>query len=87
MPQMHAKFYFAEIASALDYLHNTLKIVYRDLKPENILINMNGHVKLCDMGFAVPLTGASADEGKFKTMQTEMLEHTLIDANGLLVHD
>lgn len=29
---------------------------YRDLKPENILIDINGHVKLCDFGFAVPLS-------------------------------
>lgn len=48
-------FYAIEIALALDYLHDKLQVVYRDLKPENILIDCNGHVKLCDMGFAVPL--------------------------------
>ena len=63
MPIMHAKFYFAEIACALDYLHNTLNIVYRDLKPENILIDIHGHVKLCDFGFAVPLGCGDNHEG------------------------
>eukprot|EP01038_Epipyxis_sp_PR26KG_P010546 gene10546-14168_t len=55
MPENMAKFYFCELALALHYLHNTLNIVYRDLKPENILIDVFGHVKLCDFGFAVPL--------------------------------
>lgn len=33
-----AKFYFAEIVIALEYLHQN-NIFYRDLKPENILLD------------------------------------------------
>ncbi|XP_062841311.1 serine/threonine-protein kinase Sgk2b [Trichomycterus rosablanca] len=44
-----ARFYAAEIASALGYLHS-LHIVYRDLKPENILLDSAGHVVLTDFG-------------------------------------
>uniref|UniRef100_H3A2Y5 non-specific serine/threonine protein kinase n=1 Tax=Latimeria chalumnae TaxID=7897 RepID=H3A2Y5_LATCH len=44
-----ARFYAAEIASALGYLHS-LHIVYRDLKPENILLDLKGHVVLTDFG-------------------------------------
>ncbi|XP_049607626.1 STKc_SGK domain-containing protein isoform X2 [Syngnathus scovelli] len=44
-----ARFYTAEIASALGYLHS-LHIVYRDLKPENILIDSQGHIVLTDFG-------------------------------------
>ncbi|XP_007236577.3 serine/threonine-protein kinase Sgk2b [Astyanax mexicanus] len=44
-----ARFYAAEIASALGYLHS-LHIVYRDLKPENILLDNEGHVVLTDFG-------------------------------------
>ncbi|XP_061415674.1 serine/threonine-protein kinase Sgk2-like isoform X3 [Lethenteron reissneri] len=44
-----ARFYSAEMASAIGYLHS-LNIVYRDLKPENILVDHEGHLKLTDFG-------------------------------------
>ncbi|XP_015789263.1 serine/threonine-protein kinase Sgk2 [Tetranychus urticae] len=44
-----ARFYAAEITSALGYLHSQ-GIVYRDLKPENILLDSEGHVVLTDFG-------------------------------------
>lgn len=50
-PDPVAKFYSAEVALALNYLHS-LDIVYRDLKPENILLNADGHIKIADFGFA-----------------------------------
>jgi len=43
------KFYGAEIASALGFLHSH-KIIYRDLKPENILLDAEGHIALTDFG-------------------------------------
>uniref|UniRef100_A0A3Q3VSR6 Serine/threonine-protein kinase Sgk1 n=1 Tax=Mola mola TaxID=94237 RepID=A0A3Q3VSR6_MOLML len=48
-PEPRAKFYIAEMASALGYLHS-LTIVYRDLKPENILLDHEGHIILTDFG-------------------------------------
>lgn len=50
-PDPVAKFFGAEVALALDYLH-CLDIVYRDLKPENILLGSDGHIKITDFGFA-----------------------------------
>ncbi|KAI6037759.1 kinase-like protein [Pisolithus marmoratus] len=50
-PEPVAKFYAAEVALALNYLHR-LDIIYRDLKPENILLNGDGHIKIADFGFA-----------------------------------
>jgi serine/threonine protein kinase len=45
------KFYAAQIALALGYLHKA-NIIYRDLKPENILVNNDGYIMLADFGIA-----------------------------------
>ncbi|KAJ8610070.1 hypothetical protein MRB53_038797 [Persea americana] len=50
-PNPVAKFYAAEVALALDYLHS-LNIIYRDLKPENLLLDRHGHLRITDFGFA-----------------------------------
>ncbi|KAI1298188.1 hypothetical protein EDD11_006870 [Mortierella claussenii] len=45
------RFYAAEIVLAIEYLH-ARDIIYRDLKPENLLLDLNGHIKITDFGFA-----------------------------------
>jgi len=47
--ETRARFYSAEMASALGYLHS-VGVVYRDLKPENILLDAEGHLVLTDFG-------------------------------------
>uniref|UniRef100_A0A182T8B8 non-specific serine/threonine protein kinase n=1 Tax=Anopheles maculatus TaxID=74869 RepID=A0A182T8B8_9DIPT len=45
------KLYVAELALAIDFLHNA-GIIYRDLKPENILLDDRFHIKLIDFGLS-----------------------------------
>jgi serine/threonine protein kinase len=49
--ETQAKFYFAEMLEAFEYLHKK-DIVYRDIKPENILIDIDGHIKITDFGLS-----------------------------------
>ncbi len=59
-----AAFYIAEIILALDYLHNTMGVIYRDLKPENCLLNAEGHLLLTDFGLSkVAVQDASTPGG------------------------
>ena len=44
-----ARLCFAEVVSALSYLH-TQQVLYRDLKPENLLLGHDGHILLADFG-------------------------------------
>ncbi|GFR81497.1 serine/threonine-protein kinase CBK1, partial [Elysia marginata] len=46
-----AKFYIAEMAIAINSLHEA-GYIHRDIKPENILLDRTGHVKLADFGSA-----------------------------------
>jgi len=48
------RFFTAEIILALEFML-TQGVVYRDLKPDNILFDINGHIKLCDMGLSFHL--------------------------------
>ena len=55
-PESRAKFYAAQIVSAIGYLHQK-SIIYRDIKPENILMGEDGYLFLADFGLAKELTG------------------------------
>lgn len=51
-----AKFYAAQVALALEYLHHC-SLIYRDLKPENILIQNSGYITVTDFGFCKMVDG------------------------------
>ncbi|KAG0190168.1 hypothetical protein DFQ28_002418 [Apophysomyces sp. BC1034] len=45
------RFWFAELATAVKYLHFN-RVVHRDIKPQNILMDDKGHVHLADFNIA-----------------------------------
>ncbi|ORY93374.1 kinase-like domain-containing protein [Syncephalastrum racemosum] len=48
------KFWFAELSSAIKYLHYQ-RVVHRDIKPQNILLDDRGHVHVTDFNVATYL--------------------------------
>lgn len=51
LPEELVKIVVAEVAIALDFLHNA-GVIYRDLKPENILLDSDCHIRLIDFGLS-----------------------------------
>jgi len=53
VPEEKAKDLFRQIAEAVRYLHEDMRIVHRDIKPENVLlINDSKNIKLADFGLS-----------------------------------
>jgi serine/threonine protein kinase len=63
-PEERVRFYAAEIACGLEYLHSC-GVLYRDLKPENILLTSDGHICMTDFG--ISKEGLHSDDARTAT--------------------
>jgi serine/threonine protein kinase len=61
LPEPQVKYYFLQILSAVDYLHNVRKVTHRDLKLENILLDAFNNVKVVDFGLGRTFLDASEE--------------------------
>jgi len=55
-----------QIAEGLRYLHAE-GWLHRDVKPDNALVDEDGHVKVCDLGFAAPIASDVAEGARVAT--------------------
>lgn len=51
LPEASARFYSANVAAALSYLHEQ-SVLYRDVCAENLMLDERGYLRLVDFGFA-----------------------------------
>ncbi|KJH51360.1 kinase domain protein [Dictyocaulus viviparus] len=68
LPEQSVRIYGAELACALDFLHDH-DVIYRDLKLENVALDSIGHIKMVDFGLAKVLKNGDQTNTVCGTLQ------------------
>jgi len=79
--EARVKFYGAEIAAAIEHLHNA-GVIYRDLKPENLLLTNEGHIVLTDFGLSKEGLVGKDDRTETFCGTPEYLAPEILEGNG-----
>jgi len=79
--EARVKFYGAEIAAAIEHLHNA-GVIYRDLKPENLLLTNEGHIVLTDFGLSKEGLIGKDDRTETFCGTPEYLAPEILEGNG-----
>lgn len=75
------RFYAAEIAAGLEYLHSQ-GVIYRDLKPENLLLTADGNIIMTDFGLSKEGLLGSDDRTSTFCGTPEYLAPEILDGKG-----
>ena len=71
LPVHIARKYACQLASAIRYLHEDVRIIHSDVKLENCLIDVSadgeGNLLLCDFGMAEQMLGSTDDDDDLET--------------------
>lgn len=60
LDEIEAKKIIWQLLRSVAFIHEH-DIIHRDIKPENLLLSKNGVLKMCDFGFARPISSKKQD--------------------------
>ncbi|GAB0488830.1 hypothetical protein MMPV_000040 [Pyropia vietnamensis] len=81
LPEAVARFYIAEVASAIAALHAS-GIIHRDIKPDNVLLDASGHCRLSDFGLSKSLLPAVAGAPGCRSPTHGNRRHSMTEGGG-----